>query len=126
MQINAIVSLTFTEAFPGGFILNSLITIKWTNLFLNKSIPMIAPFWTFPSTIEPVCYWNATDYETIQEYLHIFKSKEGVVDFNATLLFATAWEYPAHVNIIVSYGSKINFLILLILTPRVSEFVLIK
>ncbi len=32
----------------------------------------------------------------------------------------------AHVNIIVSYGSKINFLILLILTPRVSEFVLIK
>ncbi len=102
MQINARGSLTFTEAFPGGFILHRPITIKLTNPFLNKSIPMIAPFWTFPSTIEQVCYWNATDYETIQEYLHIFQTEEGRVDFNATLLFTTNWEYTARVNSSVS------------------------
>ncbi len=63
---------------------------------------MIAPFWTFPSTIEQVCYWNATDYETIQEYLHIFQTEEGRVDFNATLLFTTHWKYTANVNSSVS------------------------
>ncbi len=63
---------------------------------------MIAPFWTFSSTIEQVCYWNATDYETIQEYLHIFQTEERRVDFNATLLFTTNWEYTAHVNSSVS------------------------
>ncbi len=62
---------------------------------------MIAPFWTFPSTIEQVCYWNVTDYETIQEYLHVFQTEEGV-DFNATLLFATTWEYTVDVNNSVS------------------------
>ncbi len=98
-QINHRGSLTFTTALPGGFILNRLITIKLTNPSTNESIPMIAPFWTFPSTIEQVCYWNVTDYKTIQEYLHIF---ETVVDFNASLLFSATWEYSQYVSNIVS------------------------
>ncbi len=63
---------------------------------------MLVSFWTFPSTIEQLCYWNASDYETIQEYLHIFQTEEGIVDINATLLFTTNSEYTVHVNSSVS------------------------